>query len=271
MTKQTWPRISIVTPSYNQARFLEATIKSVIDQQYPQLEYIVIDGGSSDGSVDILSKYEQQITYWHSKRDRGQTDALNQGFARATGDILGWLNSDDMLAKGALFHLAEIYQPGVHWWTGGAGRILLDGKYVSCWSDKVRPVSRRDLLHARVNVNQVSTFWTRELWNRTGACIAPLDLAMDFELWLRFSSYTASTPIHKTLGIFRNHIDAKTGTEPGMKKYREECDRLRLAEYERLGLGRLSRRLRIHFWTRYNLIKSGNFKSIVGRRNIPYV
>ena len=103
-----WPRISIVTPSYNQGQFIEETIRSVLLQGYPNLEYIIIDGGSTDNSVEIIKKYSPWLTYWVSERDRGQSHAINKGFEHASGDILGWLNSDDMLAMGSLRRVAEI-------------------------------------------------------------------------------------------------------------------------------------------------------------------
>ena len=96
------PKVSIITPSFNQARFLEQTMRSVLEQDYPNIEYIVIDGGSSDGSLEIIQKYADRLAYWQSQKDKGQTDAINQGFARANGEILAWLNSDDILYPGAV-------------------------------------------------------------------------------------------------------------------------------------------------------------------------
>ncbi|MEO1389786.1 MAG: glycosyltransferase family 2 protein [Cyanobacteria bacterium J06634_6] len=265
------PKITIVTPSFNQSRYLEATIRSVLLQGYPNLEFILIDGGSIDGSVEVIQKYDAWITYWHSQPDHGQSDAINQGFARATGDILGWLNSDDILAKGALFHLAAAYQPGLYWWTGGASCIHLDSAPSSFDPAKVQSVSRQELLHARLIVDQVATFWTREIWVATGAQIAPLDLAMDYELWLRFAKVSSAIPIQKVLGILRKHEAAKTGTSYGYKAYLEECDQVRQQTYQQQQLNFWQRRLLITFWTRHALARRLGWRSWVGRRPIPYV
>lgn len=265
------PKISLVTPSFNQGYFLEETIQSVVSQNYPNLEYIIIDGGSQDNSIEIIQKYQSYLTYWQSMPDNGQSDALNQGFSHATGDIMGWLNSDDLLTKDALFRIAEAYKAGLHWWTGNSSRICLDGTLIHLNPLLIRSIGLRDLLHARVNVNQVSTFWTRELWNSVGGYVAPLNLAMDFELWLRFSQVVSSTPIKATLGIFRNHPEAKTGIDEGMRKYLTECDSLRLKEYQKLAMNQFVRSMMINFWTRYNLAKAHDWRSWIGKRPIPYI
>src|SRR4051794_28341061 len=115
--KEEWPRISIVTPSYNQGGYLEETIRSILLQGYPNLEYLVIDGGSSDESVDVIKKYERHLTYWESAKDRGQSDALNRGFKRATGEWVGWVNSDDLYLPNALATLMATAAPNpeVQW------------------------------------------------------------------------------------------------------------------------------------------------------------
>ena len=112
------PRITLVTPSFNQAPFLDMTIRSVLDQNYPNLEYFVMDGGSTDHSVDVIKKYEKQIAWWVSEKDKGQSNAINKGFARATGDLYAYINSDDTLAPGALHAAAQAYQQGHKWITG---------------------------------------------------------------------------------------------------------------------------------------------------------
>ncbi len=105
-----WPKISVITPSFNQGQFLEQTMLSVLNQDYPNLEYVIIDGGSTDNSVDIIKRYENRLTYWVSERDKGQSDALNKGFKLATGDLIGWLNSDDLYVKNSLFNMAKAFK-----------------------------------------------------------------------------------------------------------------------------------------------------------------
>ncbi len=266
-----YPKISIITPSYNQGEYLEQTINSVLSQDYPNLEYIIIDGNSSDRSVEIIKKYESRLFYWHSQPDRGQSDAINQGFAKATGDIMGWLNSDDLLAPDALNALAKVYQPGDRCWTGGAIQISLNGSPVTHTPSNTKPITYAELLHGRLILNQVSTFWTRELWEKAGGYVSDLHLAMDYELWLRFTQITSVTPIYNKLGIFRTHEKAKTGTVKGYQDYLAECDLVRRKEYEKHKFNKIARTLLITFWTRYSLAKNGNWRHWVGRRRIPYI
>src|SRR5579864_2747619 len=113
-----YPPITVVTPSLNQAEFLEETIRSVLDQNYPNLEYIICDGGSSDNSVEIIKRYQDRLAWWVSEKDQGQSNAINKGFSKASGDLLGYINSDDTLAPGALMAAAEAYRQGHEWITG---------------------------------------------------------------------------------------------------------------------------------------------------------
>src|SRR5688572_19422484 len=121
------PRISFVTPSFNQAKFLEQTIRSVLDQNYPNLDYAVVDGGSTDGSVDIIKKYEHRLSWWVSEKDRGQSHALNKGFSKASGDVFGFINSDDYLYPGSLDAVARAWNDGAEWIMGWVMMLEVDG------------------------------------------------------------------------------------------------------------------------------------------------
>ena len=265
------PRITISTPSYNQGQFIEETIRSVLLQGYPNLEYIVIDGGSTDDSIDIIQKYADFLTYWVSEPDRGQSDAINKGFTRSTGELMGWLNSDDYLAPGALFKLATHYKSGLHWWNGNALNLEPDGS-LRGYPQLKQQITRNHLLHACTIITQVSTFWTRELWDKVGAVVSDIHLAMDYDLWLRFSQHVPATVLHDTLAIYRTHADAKTGSASGQMFYRLECDTLRRVEYDQLGLNILTRSILINFWTRSLLAELySDWRSWIGRRKIPYV
>ena len=266
-----WPKISIVTPSYNQGQFIEETIRSVLLQGYPNLEYMIIDGCSTDNSQEIIQKYSNLITYYKSEKDNGQTDALNKGFTLSTGTVMGWLNSDDLLSKDALFKLALHYKPGLKWWTGN-GIQILNNKVLEypCFYQETT-VSRSEILHARRILFQVSTFWSRELWEKSGSIIKPFELAMDYELWLRFSKYSPAVIIHHSIGLFRTHDAAKTGTEEGFISYLKECDKVRLDEYKNDRQLLIIRVVLIWFWARFTSSKRNGWRSWVGRRPIPYV
>jgi len=265
-----WPKISIVTPSYNQEQFIEETIRSVLLQGYPNLEYVIIDGGSIDDSVRIIKKYEKWISDWISEKDNGQSDAINKGFEIAAGSIMAWLNSDDLFAKDTLHLIATQYKPGLKWWTGKILKLDRNGTLVS-GNAKVTSVSYCELLHARRIIHQVATFWTRELWNKSGRKVKPYHFAIDYELWLRFSELEKATPIDQSLGILRVHEQAKTGTIEKYRSYLAECDVVRLEEYRKHGISLFLRTILITFWTRYSLAKQGGWRDLFGRRAIPYV
>ncbi len=184
-----YPKITIITPSFNQAQYLEETILSVIEQGYPNLEYIIIDGGSTDGSVDIIKKYADKLTYWVSEPDKGMYDALQKGFARSTGDMMGWVNSDDILHKNSLFIIAELLRlPGVNWIQALPSVIDERSRIVQAIS--FGPWSRLRHYIDDVCIQQDATFWNRSLWNKAGGYIsAEFRLAGDFELWNRFFKY----------------------------------------------------------------------------------
>lgn len=190
------PRISIVTCSYQQAPFLEATLRSVLDQGYPNLEYIVMDGGSRDGSAEIITRYADQLAYWVSAKDAGQTDALARGFDRATGDIMGWLCSDDLLLPGALEQVGRYFSehPEVEVVYGDAVWIDEHGRPIR--TKKEMGFSRFVFLFDHNYLPQPSVFWRRSVYDRVGGLDREFDLAMDSDLWERFSRVTriAHTP-----------------------------------------------------------------------------
>jgi hypothetical protein len=203
-SERRWPTISLVTPCRNCAPTLEATLRSVLDQGYPALEYVVVDGGSTDGSVAILERYADRLSSWSSAPDRGQAHALNQGFARTTGEVLGWLNADDLLLPGSLSLVGELFAdfPEIEWLTGRATSLDPAGRIVD--SVPSLPWTRTLLLAATEEfVQQESTFFRRGLWERAGGCLSEEHLACDYELWARFFRHA---PLHRTraaIGAFR--------------------------------------------------------------------
>lgn len=185
-----WPRITIVTPSYNQAEFLERTIRSVLLQGYPDLEYIVIDGGSSDGSVEILERYDPWLSYWVSEPDEGQSHAINKGFARATGDVLAWLNSDDAYFPGSLATAGQALAGDEHdIFIGAMEKTEVQGDEVEVLKHssphKGEPIHWLRILRNgprhSFNFIQPPMFWKRWLWEETGGLDERYDWVMDME------------------------------------------------------------------------------------------
>jgi glycosyl transferase family 2 len=220
------PSISIVTPSYNQAEFLPRTIESVLSQGYPELEYVVQDGGSTDGSYEVLERYAKLLTGWRSESDRGQAAAVNRGFLDMSGEIMAWLNSDDLLLPGALATVGRYFSrhPDVDVVYGN--RVLIDewDAHVGSW---VLPPHDDDVLALKDFVPQETMFWRRRLWQRAGGHLDErYRLALDWELLLRFRAAGAKmVRLPRFLGAFRIHAEQKneTITSIGM----EEAERLR--------------------------------------------
>jgi len=206
------PKITVVTPSFNQGEYLERTITSVLEQNYPNLEYMVIDGGSRDGSVEIIRKYEQQLAWWASEPDRGQSQAINKGFARATGEIFGWLNSDDIYQPGALQAVAEAFRvnSAAAAVLGGGGLLYEDtGEQVDYEPFAVTVDSLCQTL-GHTMLLQPSCFFTREAWQECGPLDEELHLAMDMDLWFRIAKKHQFTLTDRSLSLSLVHADAKT-------------------------------------------------------------
>lgn len=217
-----WPRISVIVPSLNQAAYLPAALDSLLEQGYANLEVIVIDGGSTDGSAEILRAYAPQLAYSVSEPDKGQSQAINKGFARATGDILTWLNSDDLLLPGALQAAGEIFAafPQVQWLTGQPANLGADGvtRYFPLKTGYFRGAIRRGWYHGRALgfIRQEGTFWRRALWERTGGALDEARYyTMDYDLWRRFARHAPLVAVGQTLAVFREHAAQKTAALDG--------------------------------------------------------
>lgn len=226
-----WPRISIVTPSFNQADFLEETLRSILLQGYPELELIVLDGASQDGSVEVIRKYERWLSFWVSEKDRGQTDALNRGFARATGEIHGFLNSDDVFEAGALQTVAREFVAGAGW-VAGRCRFIKTGSQP--WLDQV-PGRETDLDWLTNDpLPQPSVFWSARLHRQVGEFRTDLHYSFDWEFWLRcrFEAGARVRSLAPVLSSYRLHESSKTVAFGA--KFLDEGRRIRAMHVHRL-------------------------------------
>ncbi len=206
-----YPRISIVVPSYNQGQFIEQTLKSIIDQAYPNLELIVVDGQSTDNTVEVIKRYAQHIKWWVSELDEGQASAINKGMSHATGEILAWLNSDDCLVPGALFRVADQFNLSEDTDVVYGHRVLINeaGEDVGKW---VMPSHRKFILTYADFIPQETMFWRADLWQRIGGSLdESFRFAMDWELIRRFVDADAKFKLLPVfLGQFRMHEMQKT-------------------------------------------------------------
>ena len=222
------PLVSIVTPSYNQQRYLEETIRSVLDQDYPALEYFVIDGGSNDGSVEIIKKYADKLTGWVSEPDQGQTEAINKGFLRSSGEFMAWLNSDDIYQPGAIRSAVEFMQKNPEIGLVYGDTDLIDGSGKKIGRFNAQQTSYQRLMRGGVYIPQPAAFWRRELWERSGPLDPSYYFAMDYDLWVRFSKMTQIKYVPELWASFRIHDSGKSTISdsrcwPEMKRvYRRE-------------------------------------------------
>lgn len=209
-----WPKISIVTPSFNQARFIEKTIQSVLKQNYPNLEYIVIDGGSTDGTVGILRKYGRKIV-WKSEKDQGQADAINKGLKLATGEILFYLNSDDILLPNSLAKIAKFFKDNPETkWVFGKSRIIDEKgreirKFITFYKNVLLPHVSKRLLLVINPISQPATFWRREITEKIGFFDEKQYYCADYDYWLRIISKFKPGFINDYLAAFRIHQKSK--------------------------------------------------------------
>jgi glycosyltransferase involved in cell wall biosynthesis len=229
MTVSPIPLVSIITPSFNQAGYIEATIQSVLAQDYPRIEYGIVDGGSTDGTIDVIKKYEGRdgvippnmgertsplrnhtISWWVSEQDKGQTDAINKGFARAKGDILAWINSDDTYEAGAVSAAVKYLQehPHVGMVYGDCNFINESGRLIGRFNSAQTDL--RLLRRGYVHIPQQTMFFRADLWRQVGPLDPSFYFAMDYDLWTRIAARSRIIYTPQTWANFRLHTSGKT-------------------------------------------------------------
>ena len=263
-----WPKVTIVTPVYNQGQFLEETIRSVLLQGYPNIEYIIVDDGSTDHSVEIIRKYEKHLAWWTSQENRGQSNALNKGFANATGDIHAYLNSDDIYEPGALYACAGAFRNG-HRFVVGQVRYFQEG--IGYWPvPQVKGNSLAEWL-TPCPISQPGCFWAAELHRQVGQFREDLRYFMDYDFWLRlrFIAKVKIFFIDQPIAIYRLHPQSKTVAHNARftvegKAIRDQCIRLLSpAQQARLWLGLRHRKARRRGLKAVSLLRRSEFRAAI--------
>ncbi len=200
--------VSIITPSYNQAKYLEQTITSVLSQDYPRIEYILIDGASTDGSVEIIKKYQDKFAYWVSEKDKGQAEAINKGFAKATGEIVAWLNSDDVYLAGAVSSAVKIFEenPDVVLVYGNMLAVDEHGKTFNTL--KYQQLTLKDLLCFQI-IGQPAVFMRRSALQKTNGLDLNFHFLLDHHLWIQIAQQGRILHVDQTWAAARYHAEAK--------------------------------------------------------------
>lgn len=224
--EKSWPRISLVTAVYNGEKYLETTIQSVLGQGYPNLEYIIVNDGSTDETAGIIRRYEPQISGRVDQPNQGLYAALNAGFARTTGEIMGWLNASDLLHTNGLFTVAGAFMrfPEVRWITGRPSTFGPQG-----WPGTAKELRRwsryRFLAGANRHIQQESTYWRRDLWDQSGGALSTeYRVEGDFELWVRFFRHAKLYTVDALIGGWRDHADSLSHVNE--ERYDQNCQKI---------------------------------------------
>jgi glycosyltransferase involved in cell wall biosynthesis len=256
----------VVTPSFNQAAFLEQTIKSVLDQAYPAMEYVILDGGSTDGSVDILRRYTDRLTFWSSGSDNGQGSAVNSGWKRSRGDVLGWLNSDDRYTPGTLQFVGDFFweHPDVLWMYGTSDFVDPGGRRIGTMG---RPFDMGRMLRGAQMIPQPSAFIRREALEKVGPIDESLRYGMDYDFFIRLARLQEPFFVDRQLSSATMHPSAKTTGERA--KARQETfaiARRYVSRRRRLELRFLAARARV-----YHALPVALRDRIDGLRGLPRI
>jgi len=226
----TLPRLTVITPSLNQAKYLERTLRSVLDQGYPDLEYVVMDGGSSDGSVEILRRYDDRLAYWVSAPDEGQSWAINRAIERATGDVIAYINSDDYYLPGAFAAAMPFFEdPSVRWVTGATEYRETDGTLETFALPRLPSGSRPRWIRGTWYVPQASSFWRRDVFDEFGLLREDLNFVFDTEFGLRLAlGGLFPLTFDRPLAVRYLHEEAKSADRrPFAREYRNVARQLR--------------------------------------------